>query len=83
VKFNLDIYMMSIAFVNLGTPELILLGIIIFPLILIIIALIDILKNQHINVNTKILWFILIIIAPVIGALIYLFWGRYQKNVMK
>jgi hypothetical protein len=75
--------MMSIAFVNLGTPELILLGIIIFPLILIIIALIDILKNQHINVNTKILWFILIIIAPVIGALIYLFWGRYQKNVMK
>lgn len=75
--------MMSIAFLNLGMPELILLGIIIFPLILIIIALIDILKNQHINVNTKILWFILLILAPVIGALIYLFWGRYQKNVMK
>lgn len=67
-------------YLNLGTPELILIGIIIFPLILIVVTLVDILKNKVINTNTKLLWIIAIFIAPVLGALIYLLWGKHQKG---
>ena len=46
--------------------------------ILIIIALMDLFQSP-LRTNTKLLWFIVILIAPVLGSLIYLLWGRNQK----
>ena len=46
--------------------------------ILIIIALMD-LFTSPLPTNTKLLWLIVILIAPVLGCLIYLVWGRNQK----
>ena len=46
--------------------------------ILIIIALMD-LFTSPLPTNTKLLWLIVILIAPVLGSLIYLLWGRNQK----
>ena len=46
--------------------------------ILIIIALMD-LFTSPLPTNTKLLWLIVILIAPVLGCLFYLVWGRNQK----
>ena len=46
--------------------------------ILIIVALMD-LFTSPLPTNTKLLWLIVILIAPVLGCLIYLVWGRKKK----
>ncbi len=45
---------------------------------LFIYALLDIIKSSRFNQNTKLLWIIIILIAPILGSLIYLVWGRNQ-----
>ncbi|HZX59506.1 MAG TPA: PLDc N-terminal domain-containing protein [Mucilaginibacter sp.] len=37
-------------------------------------SLINILRTHAINGGTKILWVVIIIVVPIIGSLIYLFW---------
>jgi len=46
--------------------------------ILIVMALMDLFKST-LPTNTKLLWLIVILIAPVLGSLIYLLWGKYQR----
>lgn len=46
--------------------------------ILIVIALLDLFKSG-LPTNTKLLWLIVILIAPVLGSLIYLLWGKHQR----
>lgn len=48
--------------------------------ILLIITLMDLFKSS-LHLNTKLLWLIVILLAPVLGCLVYLFWGKYQKSV--
>lgn len=51
-------------------------GIIWFALI--VLTIIDLLKSTM-PLNTKLLWLIVILIAPVIGSIIYFVWGRHQR----
>jgi divalent metal cation (Fe/Co/Zn/Cd) transporter len=51
----------------------------IIELILIVYALMDIFKNPNFNTNTKLLWVIIIVLIPILGSLLYLFWGRNQS----
>jgi TctA family transporter len=53
-----------------------LLGIIWF--ILIVVTLLDLLKSR-LPTNTKLLWLIVILLAPVLGSIIYLLVGRNNK----
>jgi hypothetical protein len=53
-----------------------LIGIIWF--ILIVVTLMDLLKSR-IPTNTKLLWLIVILLAPVLGSIIYLLVGRNSK----
>ena len=53
-----------------------LIGIIWF--ILIVVTLMDLLKSR-IPTNTKLLWLIIILLAPVLGSIIYLLVGRNNK----
>jgi hypothetical protein len=63
-----------------GGPEiLVLLFIVIVPLILWIWALVDILKSNFSGSNDKLVWVLVIIFLPVLGALLYLLIGRGQK----
>ncbi len=47
-------------------------------LILIVVALLDLFKS-NLPTNTKLLWLIVILIAPGVGSLIYLLWGKHQR----
>lgn len=65
-----------------GIPDFAL-GIVAFVLvaitiILFVIALMDLFKSS-LPTNTKLLWLIVILIAPVLGSLIYLLVGRNQR----
>lgn len=48
--------------------------------ILLVIALLDLFKSSA-PLNTKLLWLIVILIAPIFGSLVYLFWGRHQRSL--
>jgi hypothetical protein len=48
--------------------------------ILLVITLMDLFKSGF-PLNTKLLWLIVILLAPVLGCLAYLLWGKYQKGV--
>lgn len=48
-------------------------------LLIIPFALFDTLKSKSLNTSQKFLWIIFILIAPYLGAVVYLFWGRKQK----
>ena len=47
-------------------------------IILVVAALLDLFKTVM-PTNTKLLWLIVILVAPIFGSLIYLFWGKYQR----
>lgn len=63
---------------NLGIAELILIFFFILPIILWIVALIDIVKSNF-DGNNKLTWVIIVVFLPVLGALLYLLVGRNQK----
>ena len=63
---------------TLGIPEIIMLGLTIIPVILWIVALLDIVKSRFSD-NNKIVWLLIVIFLPVLGAIIYFLVGRGQK----
>jgi len=48
------------------------------PLVLLLWALIDILRNEFTGSN-KIIWVIIVILIPILGAILYFLIGRKQK----
>ena len=62
-------------FGNLGTGELLILLIFI---ILWFTAIIDILQNNFLG-NNKIVWILVVIFIPIMGAILYLTIGKNQK----
>jgi hypothetical protein len=63
----------------IGPQEIIIVLLIIpFFLILPIIALVDILRNEFTG-NNKIIWVLVILLSWLIGAILYFFIGRNQK----
>ena len=65
---------------GLGGFELLLLTIFfILPLFLWIIALVEVLKSEFKNTNDKLIWVIVILLFPIIGALLYFIIGRNQR----
>ncbi len=53
------------------------------PLALFIWALVDILKSEFKDANNKIIWLVVVLVLPMIGAIIYLAVGRKQKAVLE
>jgi hypothetical protein len=49
------------------------------PLALFIWALVDILKSEFKDSNNRIIWLLVVLLLPMIGAVIYLTVGRKQK----
>ncbi|MCD8740585.1 PLD nuclease N-terminal domain-containing protein [Mucilaginibacter roseus] len=67
---------MALAFLNLGTPEIILIS---FIVIIPLITLIDIIKSDFKDQFTKLLWIVIVLLAPILGCLLYFLIGRSQK----
>lgn len=63
---------------NLGLGELILILILLLPVIFWVVALVDILKSNF-QGNNKIIWVLVVIFLPLIGAVLYFAIGRSQK----
>lgn len=64
---------------GLGGPEILLILVVLFvPLALWLWALIDCLQSEFDN-NNKLVWVIVIILIPLLGAILYLAIGRNQK----
>ncbi len=65
-----------------GTSEIIMVIIAIIPLLVLVpFTIIDSLRSPHLSVIQKFAWIVFIIIAPYLGAIVYLLWGRKQKMV--
>ncbi len=65
-------------FGNLGAGEIILLLIFIVPVVLWLTALIDILKSNF-SGNNKLVWIVVVILLPILGAILYFLIGKSQK----
>ena len=63
-------------FAYVGTSELLILGMFLLPLVLSLVALVDIARRPFLEANTKLLWFLIVLVAPVLGALLYFVVGR-------
>lgn len=63
----------------LGVGELLILTLFfLFPVILWIVALVDIMRNDF-QGNNKIAWVLVVVFLPIIGAILYFIIGRSQK----
>ena len=47
------------------------------PVVLAVVALISCISSNK-PTNTKLLWIIVIVLAPFLGALLWFLWGKYQ-----
>lgn len=47
--------------------------------LLVIFALISIFRNANVNRDNKFLWFLIVVIVPIIGPLIYWFWHSVRE----
>jgi hypothetical protein len=74
--------MISLLYLNIGIGEIMLMGFaILFPIILIVYCLLDITRSTFQDSANKIIWALIVLLAPVIGSLAYLMWGRKQKTI--
>ncbi|GBD90150.1 hypothetical protein BMS3Abin04_00866 [bacterium BMS3Abin04] len=66
-------------FGSLGVAELVIVVIfVLIPLLLWVIPLIDILKNEFVG-NNKIVWILVVLFLPVLSGILYFIIGRKQK----
>lgn len=66
---------------ELGWPGIILLFSVLFPVILSIYCLLDITRSSFKDSANKIIWAVIVLLAPVIGSMAYLIWGQKQKLI--
>ena len=53
----------------------------ILELALLIIALVDIIKREHVTGDNKVIWILVIVLINIIGPIVYLVFGRKEKPV--
>ena len=68
--------MQLLEFLNLGGGEIFLLLLIGAPFLLTIYCVVDLIRSDFKESNTKLLFLILVLIAPLIGSIVYLFLKR-------
>ena len=77
--------MSTLLFANIGLPEMVMIFIwlivMCYPIIGVLCVL-DIIRSTK-DQNTKVLWAMIVLLAPIIGAFMYLAVGRDRKNTIK
>ncbi|SDM18154.1 Phospholipase_D-nuclease N-terminal [Daejeonella rubra] len=65
-----------------GLWELIMIAFAVIALLLVIpFAIFDTMRSKDLSTTQKFLWILFILVAPYLGAVVYLFWGRKQKAI--
>ena len=65
-----------------GLWEIIMIAFAVIALLLIIpFAIFDTVRSKELSTTEKFLWILFILVAPYLGAVVYLFWGRKQKAI--
>ncbi|WP_395808475.1 PLDc N-terminal domain-containing protein [Daejeonella sp.] len=68
--------------INIGLWETVMIAFAVIALFLIIpFAIFDTVRSKDLSTTQKFLWILFILIAPYLGAIVYLFWGRKQKAI--
>ena len=68
--------------INIGLWETIMIAFAVIALLLIIpFAIFDTVRSKDLSTTQKFLWILFILIAPYLGAIVYLFWGPKQKVI--
>jgi len=49
------------------------------PFLIVVIALVDIIRNEFEPSHNKLIWVIVVILMPVLGSILYYFLGRNQR----
>lgn len=74
--------MSTFLFLNLGMPEIMVISLIGFlPLVLMIFCVVDITRSTFNDSTNKVIWVLVVLLAPVLGGLLYLLFGRNQKQL--
>ena len=69
-----------LAFVNLGGAEIgVLLAVAVLPFLLTLYCLIDIFRSKFKDSNTRLLLLVIVLLAPVLGSIIYLLLRKNYK----
>jgi branched-subunit amino acid permease len=77
--------MSTLLFVNIDLPEMIMIFIWLIVMcypIMGVLCVLDIIRSTK-DQNTKVLWAMIVLLAPVIGAFTYMVIGRDSKNHIK
>ena len=61
-----------------GAQELSVTALTFLPLIVVILSLIDIMRNEF-NGNDKVIWVLVVLFFPIIGSLLYFIIGRKRR----
>jgi hypothetical protein len=65
---------------GIGFPEFLIVAFFgCLPFILVLVALIDILRSDFRDSNTKLIWVIVVVFVPVLGSILYFIMGGSQK----
>lgn len=51
-------------------------GLFFFPLLVALVTAKDIFFNENLSANLKLVWLLIVILIPLLGAIIYFFWGK-------
>jgi hypothetical protein len=74
--------MNTLLFYNIGILESILIAFTAISIVLVIpFSIFDIIKSKEMSDYRKFFWILFILIAPLLGAIIYLLWERKQKAI--
>jgi hypothetical protein len=56
--------------------KIVLIGLFFFPLLVSVLSVKDIFENKNFENNEKLMWIAVVILIPLIGAIIYFFFGK-------
>lgn len=59
--------------------KIVLTGLFFFPLIVALLAVKDIFANTNLQNNQKLMWIATVILLPLVGAIIYFFFGKSKQ----
>lgn len=59
--------------------KIVLMGLFFFPLLVAVLTVKDIFENDKLHTSEKLMWIAAVILLPLIGAIIYFFFGKTKK----
>ena len=59
--------------------KIVLMGLFLFPLLVSLLAIKDVFENKTLDKSKKIIWVVIVVLIPLVGAIIYFFFGKPKR----